>query len=31
MSLRDMLIAEIENYLDKIGIHFKFPPRWHDY
>jgi hypothetical protein len=26
MSLRDMLIAEIENYLDKIGIHFKFPP-----
>jgi predicted ATPase len=27
MSLRDMLIAEIENYLDKIGIHFKFPPR----
>jgi len=26
MSLRDMLTAELEIYLDKIGIQFKFPP-----
>lgn len=26
MSLRDMLTAELETYLNKIGIHFKFPP-----
>jgi len=26
MSLRDMLTAELENYLNQIGIQFKFPP-----